>query len=126
MSLPIFSQGLKPIVQVHENDTLFCFTIPQAKQLARIVVENQYNGLLVKQLEQQSKLLTLVVASKDSSLSVMHQKAKLSELVRVNQLRVIGTQQQDLQAQAMKLRKTKKQRTLFGIALTVVTVLAIL
>jgi hypothetical protein len=126
MSCSVSSQSLTPKVITQNKDTLFCFTIPQSKVIARHLENSRYCDSVLTQTENEVELLNELQIFNDSSLLIMKMKTENQHTMIDNQDGVIG----DLnlrQTQAEKKFKSERwQKRLFAFgffAMTVVTIL---
>lgn len=115
MSFTCFSQVLKPRLLKENNDTLFVFTIPQAKIIAGIISNSQYCDSIS---DQQSKIIlhqdTLNIFYK-KQLSLLQNIIINDNAIIKNNGTEIGLLKSDLKLSEKKVRKFKGQRWLFLI-----------
>jgi hypothetical protein len=126
VSSTTFSQGLKPIVQRINNDTLFCFTLPQAKDIARRIVKAEYSDSIIQHLERENEVLVAVIVKKDSIIRLVEANSKLVEAINVNQEALIIGQQDALKEKKKEVRRAKRQKAVLSTVLVVVSILAVL
>jgi hypothetical protein len=132
MSLQTFSQGLRPIVQRTEKDTLYCFSTWQAKVLAQKLMAGVYCDSMAYQLEMVNIYLQESVINKERVNNLLETKLILSERELYNQQSinaVLLTDNTTLKTEATQKDKLiKKQRghqALLSTALGVVIILVI-
>ena len=102
MSCSIFSQGIKPKVQLIGNDTCFCFTIPQSKIIAKDLQKGAYNDSILTQTECELEALKEQKLVTDTATSILQNKIK-------NQAQIITNQESGLQMVTGDLLVSKKQ-----------------
>lgn len=132
MSFTAFSQiyqperlTLQPIVQQSGNDTLFCFTLSQAKYIARQIEEKRYCDTLTVQLNRQIELQSLFISAKDSIISSQSVMLHNAASIQTNQEQQITTLQKNIQLQEQHILKNKRQKRILSVALVVIGIVAI-
>lgn len=126
MSFSASSQNLTPKVQVQNKDTLFCFTIPQSKVIAKHLESSRYSDSVLVQTENEVELLNQLQAVKDSSLLIMKMKTENQQTMLANQDGVIGDMNLKLEQTEKKFKSERWQKRLFAAGFFVMTVLTIL
>ena len=126
MSFSASSQNLTPKVQVQNKDTLFCFTIPQSKVIAKHLESSRYSDSVLVQTENEVELLNQLQAVKDSSLLIIKMKIENQQTMLANQDGVIGDMNLKLEQTEKKLKGERWQKRLFAAGFFVMTVLTIL
>ena len=126
MSFSASSQNLTPKVQVQNKDTLFCFTIPQSKVIAKHLESSRYCDSVLVQTDNEVELLNQLQAVKDSSLLIMKMKTENQQTMLANQDGVIGDMNLKLEQTEKKLKGERWQKRLFAAGFFVMTVLTIL
>ena len=76
MSFSAFSQSLTPKVQVQNKDTLFCFTIPQSKVIAKHLENGRYCDSVLTKTENEIDLLNQLQTVNDSSMLILKMKTE--------------------------------------------------
>lgn len=125
MSFSCFSQNLKPTVHQINEDTVFCFTIGQSKEIAKRIESGSYKDSIASRLEQENVRLSLISAKNDSTILSLEQKILNLEGISQNQNVNIKLLNKTLQIQERKIKRGNFHKTLLGIGLGVVTVIAI-
>ena len=125
ISSSAFSQGLTPTVQVLDGDTVFCFTIPQSKEIAKRIEANQWCDSMMVEQEIMVDLLNHSVAVKDSVAIHLTRKANNMEVINQNQETNMDYLNESLKLKDKKLKKNKVHKVLLGIGLGLMTILAI-
>lgn len=120
------SQSLKPKVRVENKDTLFCFTIPQSKVIAKHLENSRYCDSVLIQTESQVELLNQLQAVNDSSLLIMKMKTENQQIMLVNNQNVIGDLNLKLEQTEKKFKSERWQKRLFAAGFFVMTILTIL
>lgn len=126
MSFSGSSQSLKPKVRLENKDTLFCFTIPQSKVIAKHLENSRYCDSVLTQTENEVELLNQLQTVKDSSLLIMKMKTENQQTMMINQNAVIGDLNLKLEQTEKKLKSERWQKRLFAAGFFVMTVLTIL
>lgn len=104
LSCTATSQNLRPKVQQQGKDTLFCFTLSQSRDIARLLDQGRYCGTLLVRSEEQIALLRQLQALSDSALFIATTQTQ-------NQRLIIDNQQSELLSINLKLaQSTKKVR----------------
>jgi hypothetical protein len=126
MSCSIFSQSIKPKVQLIGNDTCFCFTIPQSKIIAKDLQKGVYNDSILTQTESELEALKQQKLVTDTATSILQNKIK-------NQAQMITNQETALQMVTGDLLLSKKhernqlwQKRLFAVTTFICLVFAII
>jgi hypothetical protein len=120
------SQSLTPKVRVESKDTLFCFTIPQSKVIAKHLENSRYCDSVLIQTESQVELLNQLQAVNDSSLLVMKMKTENQQTMLANNQNVIADLNLKLEQGEKKFKNERWQKRLFAAGFFVMTILTIL
>lgn len=126
MSFSASSQSLAPKIQVQNKDTLFCFTMPQSKVIAKHMENSRYCDSVLTQTENEVELLNELQMVKDSSLLIMKMKTENQQTMIQNQEAVIGDLNLKLEQTEKKFKGERWQKRLFAAGFFVMTVLTIL
>lgn len=126
MSFTAFSQGLTPKVQVQNKDTLFCFTLPQSKVIAKHLENSRYCDSVLAQTEAQVETLNQLQAVSDSSLLMMKMKTETQQLIMANQETTITDLNVKLEQTDKKFKSERWQKRLFAVGTFLFATLAIL
>ncbi len=116
---------MKPTVQQLNGDTLFCFTLPQSKVIAKRIQGSVYCDSLIWEQDSLVTLLgqqNMVKDSINASLSTMILNL---EQINQNQGTSIELLETTIQAKDKKLKKGKVHKILLGVGLGIMTILAI-
>jgi hypothetical protein len=113
MSCLIFSQTIKPTVQLIGKDTCFCFTIPQSKIIAKELQKGIYNDSILLQTECELEALKEQKAVNDTATEVLQNKIKNQTQVISNQESAMQTLVHDLQVSKKRERSQLWQKRLF-------------
>jgi hypothetical protein len=111
MSFTGSSQSLTPKVQAQNKDTVFCFTIPQSKVIAKHLQNSRYCDSVLVQTENEVELLNQLQAVNDSSLLIMKMKTENLHL--------------EVQQTEKKLKSERWQKRLFAVGFFVISIVAI-
>jgi len=125
ISCSAFSQGLTPTVQVLDGDTVFCFTIPQSKEIAKKIEANQWCDSMIVAQGEMVELLNQSMEVQDSVTASLQWKMKNLEVINQNQTTNMDYLKESLKAKDKKLKKSKVHKVLLGIGLGLMTILAI-
>ena len=125
ISCSAFSQGLTPTVQVLDGDTVFCFTIPQSKEIAKRIEANQWCDSMMVEQEIMVDLLNHSIEVKDSVAVHLKGKMRNLEVINQNQETNMNYLNESLKLKDEKLKKSKVHKVLLGIGLGLMTILAI-
>ncbi len=126
MSFSVSSQSLIPKVQVQNKDTLFCFTIPQSKVIAKHLENSTYCDSVLIQTENEVELLNQLQAVNDSSILVLTMKTGNQQHIINNQEGVIQNLNTNLKQAEKKYRNERWQKRLFAAGTFIFAALAIL
>jgi len=126
MSCSVFSQSLTPKVQVQNKDTLFCFTIPQSKVIAKHLENSTYCDSVLTQTENEVELLNQLQTVNDSSILVLRMKTENQQFIISNQEGVIANLNEDIKRSEKKYRNERWQKRLFAAGTFLFAALAIL
>jgi hypothetical protein len=126
MSFSAFSQSLIPKVILQNKDTLFCFTIPQSKVIAKHLENSTYCDSVLTKTENEIELLNQLQVANDSSIIVLKMKTDNQQFIISNQQGVIGNLNMDLKQSEKKYRNERWQKRLFAAGTFIFAALAIL
>jgi hypothetical protein len=126
MSCSVSSQSLIPKVIIQNKDTLFCFTIPQSKVIAKQLENSTYCDSVLTKTENEIELLNQLQVAKDSSILVLKMKMDNQQFIIGNQHGVIGNLNMDLKQSEKKYRNERWQKRLFAAGTFIFAALAIL
>lgn len=126
MSFSASSQSLIPKVIIQNKDTLFCFTIPQSKVIAKHLENSTYCDSVLVKTENEVELLNQLQMINDSSLLVLKMKTDNQQYIISNQKGVIGNLNMDLKQSEKKYRNERWQKRLFAAGTFIFAALAIL
>lgn len=121
-----FSQSLIPKVQVQNKDTLFCFTIPQSKVIAKHLENSTYCDSVLIQTENEVELLNQLQTVNDSSILVLKIKTENQQGIISNQHGIIQNLNIDLNRSEKKYRNERWQKRLFAAGTFLFAALTIL
>lgn len=110
------SQNLTPKVQQQGNDTLFCFTLSQSRNIAKTLEQGRYCDSLLLQTEQQSRQLSDLLFISDSSLQVSQNKITNQEVMLRNNKTELAMVNLNLQQTEKKYKSERWQKYLFMVA----------
>ena len=125
-SFSCFSQNLKPTVQQIDNDTVFCFTISQSREIAKRIESGLYKDSIASRLEQENTRLHLIALKKDTAISSLETKVLNLDSINRNQEVNIELLNTTIRAKDRKIKRSKFQKALLGIGLGVITMIAII
>ena len=114
-SCSIFSQGIKPKVQLIGKDTCFCFTIAQSKIIAKDLEKGRYNDSILTQMECEVEVLKEQKAVNDTAILGLQKKLENQNQVISNQYKTIQKVTDNLQVSEKKVRNQVWQKRLFVI-----------
>lgn len=120
------SQSLTPKVIVQNKDTLFCFTIPQSKVIAKHLENSKYCDSVLTKTENEVELLNQLQAVNDSSILVLKVKTDNQQYIINNQEGVITNLNVDMKQTEKKYRNERWQKRLFAAGTFIFAALAIL
>lgn len=125
-SFSCFSQNLKPTVQQIDDDTVFCFTINQSREIAKRIESGSYKDSIASRLEQENTRLHLITLKKDTTISSL--ETKILNLDSINQYQEVNIEllNKTIRAKDRKIKRSRFHKTLLGIGLGVITVIAII
>lgn len=126
MSFTASSQSLKPKVRWENKDTLFCFTIPQGKIIAKHLENSRYCDSVLVQTENQVELLNQMQVVKDSSLLIMKMKTENQQSIIDNQDAMIITLNNDFNKADKKFHSERWQKRVLAAGVFLLTVTTIL
>lgn len=125
MSYTAFSQSLTPRIRLDNSDTLFCFTIPQAKVIAKELLNSRYGDSLIIGYKLQAELSGELILIKDSIIQSRQQE--LINLKQINGIYITKVHQMEieLKLQKKKLKKARRVSFLLGTGLAVIGIIGI-
>ncbi len=113
LSCTATSQNLSPKVEWQGSDTLFCFTMPQARIIAKHLERGLYCDSLLEYTETQVRQLYQLQATGDSTLLCMKKKNTNQEHLLGNQRLEIADLNRVLEQSEKKLKNQRRQKCLF-------------
>lgn len=111
---------------MQNKDTLFCFTIPQSKVIAKHLENSTYCDSVLTKTENEVELLNQLQMANDSSQMVLKMKTDNQQYIISNQEGVIGNLNVDLKQSEKKYRNERWQKRLFAAGTFLFAALAIL
>ena len=120
-----FSQNLKPRVQLLNEDTVFCFTINQSKEIAKLIEKGSYLDTISTLLETENSRLFLVLAKKDSIITKLEKMVANEVLISGHRQDNIKLLESTVKAQNKNIKRTKFHRNILVLTLGVITGFAI-
>jgi 23S rRNA U2552 (ribose-2'-O)-methylase RlmE/FtsJ len=126
MSFSIFSQGIKPKVQVIGKDIFFCFTVPQSKIVARGLQKEIYNDSILAQTECELEALKEQKVVSDTAKAVLKTKIENQTKIMRNQEAALQTITNDLQVSKKRERNQRLGKRLFAVTTFILLGFAIL
>lgn len=126
MSFSVSSQNLTPKVTIQNSDTLFCFTVPQSKVIAKHLQNSVYCDSVLVQTENVVELLNQLQVVNDSSILVFKMKTENQQSIMSNQEGEIGNLNIKLKQTEKKYKSERWQKRLFAAGTFLFAALAIL
>lgn len=117
---------MTPIVQQLNEDTIFCFTIAQSKQIAQKIATTHYCDSVVTVQEEKIGLLNTLTVNKDSMITHLKWKMTNLHIIQQNNELSMGHYEKTIQLQEKLLKRSKFHKVLLSIGLGVVTTIAII
>ncbi len=124
MSFCSFSQTLRPIVEILESDTLFCFNLPQSRELAKIITEGIYSDSIAISLSTENQRLYSLMEVKDKQISNLNATIDLKDQVTKNLDQSVISLTQHVEERDRQLRKSKRQKKWLLIGLSSLLIVA--
>ena len=125
MSCFAFSQDLKPTVQQIDEDTVFCFTIHQSKEIAKRIESGTYKDSIATRLELENSRLHLIAQKQNSTIQTLETKVVNLNTINQNQEVNIELLNSTIEVQQRKIRRNKWHKALLGIGLGILTAITI-
>ena len=125
-SCSCFSQNLKPTVQQINEDTVFCFTIGQSKEIAKRIESGAYKDSIATRLELENSRLHLIAQKKDTTISSLETKIANLDTINRNQVVNIDLLNTTIKSQQRKIKRSKFHKALLSIGLGILAVIAII
>lgn len=126
MSFSVSSQSLIPKVTVQNKDTLFCFTVPQSKVIAKHLQNSMYCDSVLTQTEYEIELLNQKQAVNDSSMLILKMKTENQQSIISNKDGEIGNLNIKLEQTEKKFKNERWQKRLFAVGTFLFATLAII
>ena len=126
VSFTASSQTLKPKVLTVNQDTNFCFTIPQSKVIAEYIVKGQFSDTLECQYEKQIQLLEERVDNDFQIKEKLKQKVFNLDTIIDNNDQSILILTDQVNRRDKKLKRSKWQKIALGTALILTSTAIIL
>lgn len=125
MSYTSFSQGLTPTLHQLNEDTFFCFSISQSKEIARRIEAHIWCDSILDTHKELLLLFDQSMEVQDSLTDSLKQKISNMELITQNQQINLDLLTGKIQQQKRKLKRGKTHKILLGIGLGIMTVMVI-
>jgi hypothetical protein len=71
ISFSTFSQSLTPEVLIKNKDSLFCFTIPQSKKIAKLITKAEYSDSLAQAKESEAEELAQIATRMQHNIELL-------------------------------------------------------
>ena len=120
-----FSQSLKPIVQKLNNDTLFCFSLSQSRELAKLLVSGAYNDSIAQSLSKENKRLYTVLDNKERQINNLNLKVTFTNQIVENQKENLRSLEGYLEQRDKKLKRVKRQKKWMLVGLAGLTIFSV-
>lgn len=115
MNCSIFSQGIKPKVQLIGNDTCFCFTIAQSKIIAKDLEKGMYNDSILAQMECALEAVKEQKLTSDTAIIVLQNTIQNQGQIIDNQAEAFQKLTDELQVSNRKVRNQAWQKRFFVV-----------
>src|SRR3954470_7442668 len=115
MSYSIFSQSIKPKVQLIGKDTCYCFTVLQSKIIAADLEKGMYNDSILALTECELEALKEQKLTTDTATTVLQIKIKNQTQIMFNQEHTLQTISNDLQVSKKHERNQRLGKRLFAV-----------
>jgi hypothetical protein len=119
MSCIGFSQNLKPTVYTIQNDTLFCFTVSQAKVIAIELEGKKYLDSITVEQNTQLALQDSLIQQQDSTLKLLHNQAINYQCIITNSKEVNNEVNLQLGYLKTEVKRHKRDKIFLGTGLGV-------
>jgi len=116
---------MQPIVQQIREDTMLCFTVWQAKEIAKLIENSLFKDSLITKLEHRNTSLYLIGKNQESAIGLLNQKVDAQFRLHKSQSENIRLLHHQLQFQTRKLRQGRAHKIFLGIGLGAITYMAI-
>ncbi len=120
-----FSQSLKPIVQKLNNDTLFCFSLSQSRELAKLLVSGVYADSIAQSLSKENKRLYTVLDNKERQINNLNLKVTFTNQIVENQKENLRSLEGYLEQRDKKLKRVKRQKKWMLVGLAGLTIFSV-
>lgn len=107
--------ALRPTVQAIDNDTFFCWTVPQARIIALDLEAGVYADTLLEAQERSIRYLREGITARDSIIGWQRQQITGLQEANNGYIQSIETCRNDLEEESQKARKEKRKRVALGI-----------
>lgn len=127
-----FSQDSAPKTQLtlevlyRNEDTVFCFSLIQAKRMALLLESGRYEGMLHDRQKMQNTFLEQVIDQKDSTIALLRQRVMHDALIKQNSIQATSQLTRNLQATRQQVKRAKRQNIYWQVGLGLVTLLSVL
>ena len=130
MSCIGFSQNLKPTVYTIQNDTLFCFTVSQAKVIAIELEGKKYQDSIAVEQSTQLALQDSLIQEQDSTIKLLQSQAINYQSIIANNQEVNNEVNLQLGYLKTEVKRHKRDKiflgTGLGLSIGIIGILAIL
>lgn len=128
MSWSAFSQGLglQPRILTADQDTLYCFSKPQARELVKLIEYGFYSDSVNRMLEQNIALLEFAFKAKQEAYNKLETMNHNMSLVHAHQESIIDGQLGFIKAQKKEIKRHRRHKFILMIGAGVIAATAIL
>ena len=112
-----FSQNLKPTVYTIQNDTLFCFTVNQAKVIAIELEGKKYQYSIAVEQSAQLALQDSLIQQQDSTIKLLHNQAINYQSIITNSKEVNNEVNLQLGFLKTEVKRHKRDKIFLGTGL---------
>lgn len=126
MSFCCFSQTLKPIVQKLNGDTLFCFSIAQSRELAKLLTGSTYSDSIANSLSIENQRLYAVLERNRKHIDNLNLQVQFKNQRIENQKESIHALEGIIKEKDKKLSRSKRQKQWILMGLAAFTIFSVI
>ena len=112
-------------MQKLNNDTLFCFSLSQSRELAKLLVSGVYADSIAQSLSKENKRLYTVLDNKERQINNLNLKVTFTNQIVENQREKLSSLEGYLEQRDKKLKRVKRQKKWMLVGLAGLTIFSV-
>ena len=112
-------------MQKLNNDTLFCFSLSQSRELAKLLVSGVYADSIAQSLSKENKRLYTVLDNKERQINNLNLKVTFTNHIVENHKENLRSLEGYLEQRDKKLKRVKRQKKWMLVGLAGLTIFSV-